>query len=968
MLVAIIVGAYYATISLEIGCYHLAAASGRRIGRVILKILSFEIDFRDAPKPSVLCAFPRIAGVRWVLMIIPLLVLITSCGKVHNRAPVVHPVEQKGWEVSRHLVPSGTEVFSPDLLLTKTLAVEWPVNETTMSGWDPVGSFRKVEQGQDGLSLRAWGKQDRIRVDRECDLDAGALGAIEVIVAGVPPGGWIRLWWAGPEQPFTKGRSLKLGQREGLGHQVKTFQFLVGAESMWQGRITRIRVEAGVRPGGRLRLLGTRLLSMDLDPTQVAKAVDQSWIIGLGDEYRNAFLGIPGKVREIVIDARPGNRLSFGYGVPDGATSAAEFRITASTPDGEGPAKTIFEDRVIPGESGRTGEWHRGEVDLGVDKQGRLLLEFEVSGDADFEPIRGFPAWSNPELISWNERITLPNIVLVSVDTLRADHLSLYGYERRTSPKLDQWARSKAIVFETAVAPSPWTLPSHTSLLSGLDCLGHGVNHPVPVPDSLTMVAEILRQHGYFTAAVTGGSYLHPRYGLAQGFDVYTSIGGALVDELDRQLSWAEDWMREESSRQPFFLFFHTYAVHDPYRAYEPFFSQLTGGPPDPDLVNIHTRSSAARKKDGYLNRNRFVSQSRENGESEVSWDDMQIVRDYYDSGVAYMDEGLGRLLGALDDNTVVIVTSDHGEALGEHQLAGHTSLFDHDLLVPLLVSLPGGSRAGSRVAQQVQLIDIVPTLLDIIGIEPPGDLQGSSLIPLIEGRGETGRPALSYAALSNRGISLREPGGGGKKYIFQNVPWPGDVEGEALYDLSEDPSEQTPISVDSRTGRRFRQLARKELEERAPGLRIEFRNPGSEEVQLVVEGKQGLALPPSKVKTARHDVRWTSTGNNRIVCRLEGRQSSVIWIESLENSDGELDLWVMAPGDPATSAEAESPVTLGFHGLEDGQRRAVTVGDGTHMVTAEAFWLGSPRWSGSSPEGIDPELEEQLRALGYIQ
>jgi len=901
-------------------------------------------------------------------MIIGMAVLMAGCGKGHNGAPAIHPVEQQGWEATRRLVPSATVVFSPDLLLTKRLAVEWPVNETTMSGWDPVGSFRKVEQGQDGLSLRAWKKQDRIQIARKCDLEAASLGAIEVIMAGVPPGGWIRLSWAGPEQPFNKGRSLKLGQREGVGQQVKTYHFLVGAEATWQGRITRIRVETGVRPGGAVRLVTTRLLSMDLDPAHVAKAIDQSWIIGLGDEFRTAILGIPEKPREIVIDASPGDRLIFGYGLPDGATSPAQFRITVSTPEGGESGRAIFEDRVISGQSGRTGEWHRGEVDLGIEKQQSLLLEFEVFGDAEFEPIRGFPAWSNPELISWNDRITLPNIVLVSVDTLRADHLSLYGYERRTSPQLDRWAKNHAIVFETVVAPSPWTLPSHTSLLSGLDCLGHGVNHPAPVPDSLTMFAEILRQKGYFTAAVTGGSYLHPRYGLSQGFDVYTSIGGALVDELDRELSWADAWMREEGRRRPFFLFFHTYAVHDPYRAYEPFFSQLTGGPPDPDLVNIHTRSSAARKKDGYLNRNRFFRQSQGSGESEVSWDDMQLVRDYYDSGVAYMDDGLGRLLGALDDNTVVIVTSDHGEALGEHQLAGHTSLFDHDLLVPLLVSLPGGSGAGSRMAQQVQLIDIVPTLLDVVGIEPPGDLNGSSLIPLIEGDGETGRPALSYAALSNRGISLREPGGGGRKYIFQNVPWPGRVEGEALYDLSEDPVEETTISVDSRTGRRLRKLAREELEGRAPGLRIEFRNPGAEEVQIFAEGKQGLVLPPSKVKAAHHDVLWETAGRNRIMCRLEGRQSSVIWIEGLGNADGKLDMWVTPSGGPVGGTEGESPATLEFQGLEDGQRRAVTVGEGAHMVTAEAYWVGSIRGSGISPETVDPELEEQLRALGYIQ
>ncbi len=147
-----------------------------------------------------------------------------------------------------------------------------------------------------------------------------------------------------------------------------------------------------------------------------------------------------------------------------------------------------------------------------------------------------------------------PNVILISVDTLRADHLSLYGYPRSTSPRIDAWARNSAAGFRNAVVQAPWTLPSHCSMLTGLDALSHGVNHSFEaVPGELTTVAERLSEAGYFTAGITGGGWFHPRYGLAAGYDRYRYWSGKRRgdEELEAHAPIASGWLDELP--EPFF-------------------------------------------------------------------------------------------------------------------------------------------------------------------------------------------------------------------------------------------------------------------------------------------------------------------------------------------------------------------------------------------------------------------------------
>ena len=279
-----------------------------------------------------------------------------------------------------------------------------------------------------------------------------------------------------------------------------------------------------------------------------------------------------------------------------------------------------------------------------------------------------------------------PHVVLISLDTLRADRLSLHGYHRETSPQLDRWAEREAVVFERAASTATWTLPSTTSILTGLSVSQHKVTGPNrPVVPALRSVAQVLREAGYETAAFTGGQFLDPHYGLCHGFDVYVSASSPKL--------WpkSKDWIRDRmQSEQPLFLFLQTYAVHTPYQWSDHFVSEdyrgpLAGKAVDPELIR------AWRK-----------------GELLLGDADLQVLSDLYDGEILDLDTVLVPYLGFLEealgtDRYLLIITSDHGEEFLERGGFGHGhNLFEEQLHVPLLVRFPGTGMRGRRAESRI--------------------------------------------------------------------------------------------------------------------------------------------------------------------------------------------------------------------------------------------------------------------------
>jgi arylsulfatase A-like enzyme len=350
-----------------------------------------------------------------------------------------------------------------------------------------------------------------------------------------------------------------------------------------------------------------------------------------------------------------------------------------------------------------------------------------------------------------------PSVIVVSVDTLRRDRLNCYGYRARTlSPNIDALA-ADSVLFENAVAAAPWTTPSHMSLFTSLAPSSHGITTSFrrlvldigagtvqALPESRVTLAEALAGHGFRTAAFTGGSTLAPAIGFGQGFSVYDT---SMVKMSPAGMGRMKAWVGRQRGR-PFFLFWHTFEVHNPYL--------------DTRFVGEVLPAGDAREVEGVMGEVR-----RRLARSPVPprvWARLARLEPHfrelssalYDGGVASMDRWVGDLVGflrqsGLYESALIVFTSDHGEELwdrapgslfGAH---GHT-LYDEMVRVPLLIKLPGRAYAGARVAAPAGSIDVMPTVLDVLGLPPAAEAEGRSLRPLWEGRDSGGRIAFSEA------------------------------------------------------------------------------------------------------------------------------------------------------------------------------------------------------------------------------
>ncbi len=379
------------------------------------------------------------------------------------------------------------------------------------------------------------------------------------------------------------------------------------------------------------------------------------------------------------------------------------------------------------------------------------------------------------------ERSDTPRIViLVSVDTLRADHLGLYGYDRPTSPTIDALAEG-GVIFEDVTSPSPWTLPAHGSMLTGLYPSRHGLkSHEQYLPSRLPTLGSILSSNGWATAAVVNSHNLGPNFGLDRGFQQYRYVEET-ADRIEPTTPVTEQAMAwlGESRPQPFFLFIHYYDVHTDYRSLPEY--EKTFAEPYEGIADGTTAQLAAFR----------------GGKITLDENDARHLINLYDAGIRQMDDELGRLLTFLEKEglwkeTLLVLTSDHGEEFGEHGDYLHgRSQFQEVVRVPLLFA--GPSVTGPRKIQTpVSLVDLVPTLLDLVGIEIPGGLDGVSLLSSIEEGESIGERFLFGEADHNnvehdmtRAVRRRD-----LKLHYNRV-----TRAHQLFDLGEDPQEHRDVS-----------------------------------------------------------------------------------------------------------------------------------------------------------------------------
>jgi arylsulfatase A-like enzyme len=314
--------------------------------------------------------------------------------------------------------------------------------------------------------------------------------------------------------------------------------------------------------------------------------------------------------------------------------------------------------------------------------------------------------------------------VLISIDTLGADHLGCYGYARPTSPFLDELAR-RATLFEEAYAQYPNTLVSHMSLFTGLHPREHGVLPPdsVLAPEIETL-PEVFRRHGFRTAAFTEGGFVHARFGFGRGFEQFAVRDRSTGRPLQQTFRRGARFLAGLRPDERFLLFLHTYAVHAPYDAPARYREEFwPGAPPDGAIPATIEGLSAQNRDGGTL------------APAVVDW-----LTALYDAGVRETDEVLRGFFADLErlgltGDVTVVVTADHGEELQEHGRLEHTQLYGEVMRVPLLVVHPDQASAA-RHRGVVELVDVAPTLYELGGLRPRGRPSGESLVPLLGRRG----------------------------------------------------------------------------------------------------------------------------------------------------------------------------------------------------------------------------------------
>jgi arylsulfatase A-like enzyme len=391
-----------------------------------------------------------------------------------------------------------------------------------------------------------------------------------------------------------------------------------------------------------------------------------------------------------------------------------------------------------------------------------------------------------------------PSFILVSLDTMRADHVSSYDYARNTTPFFDALA-SEGVLFDSAVTVAGNTLVAHASMLTGLQPLAHGARHEPEgraLPETCQTLAEDFSDAGYATAGFTAhATWLTESFGFAQGFDHFESSW----DDADAILPRAAAWIDDQEG-QPFFLFVHLYDIHSefkgrPYGAPAPFAGRWTSDYDGPFAGDWSERDLHGSK----------LLLAIDDGSVASSPADIAHFADQYDEGLAFTDDRLGRFVAGLSDfvrdNSYLVVTSDHGESFMDHGTMLHRFVFDEVMRVPLLIVPPRvfPSRLGKprRVSEQISLVDLRPTLLGLAEL-PAGEwVQGASYLPFLAG--EVDRCPALPASLHSRGLRFE-----GFKLIHS-----GPQEALQLYDLSTDPGEQHNLAENPEHGRRVVEMAR---------------------------------------------------------------------------------------------------------------------------------------------------------------
>jgi arylsulfatase A-like enzyme len=465
----------------------------------------------------------------------------------------------------------------------------------------------------------------------------------------------------------------------------------------------------------------------------------------------------------------PAGKLGFGVGVSGDKPKGATAKVVVTPEDGK--SKTLLTHAL-------TASWHDAVVPLD-DYAGKLVrLDLSAEGEVGL----GHVAWSTPALLIPPSKLEKPDkiakhVVVVLIDTLRARSLKAFNPGTRVkTPVLDTIAREGGL-FEATQAPENWTKPSTASLLTGLFPSTHGAKTDgAMVPKGATFLSEALKEAGFATGSFIANGYVSDKFGFNQGWDHYTNyIREKKSTDAENVFKEAGDWI-EKRKGERFFAYVHTIDPHVPYDPPDEFLSMYKKGE--------YTGQVAPRKTPELLAEAKKVP-------PKVTFNDAdkQNLKDLYDGEVSYHDHYLGlfierlKRLGLYDD-TVFVVTADHGEEFDEHGSWGHGhSVYQELLWIPYLIRLPGVVPAGKRISEAVSSMSIFPTVLEAAGVALPNALEDRSVLDWLRG----GPPPAVPVAFSDFLDDRRVIRAGRWKLILRGL-------NETMFDLGSDPTEQKEL------------------------------------------------------------------------------------------------------------------------------------------------------------------------------
>lgn len=571
------------------------------------------------------------------------------------------------------------------------------------------------------------------------------------------------------------------------------------------------------------------------------------------------------------------------------------------------------------------------------------------------------------------------NVIIIAVDTLRADHLGCYGYSRDTSPNIDDLA-ARGVLCERCISPAPWTLPSFSSVFTSLYPTQHGAEtvHST-LRESVPTLAGILKDHGYATGAVINAPALKPAYGVNRGFDHYhmTPEEGRIADGTTRD---ALRWL-DAIGQEPFLAFVHYFDPHLSYSPPEPYGKKFTGDYESPIGYSFNLEGFS-RVRDSMFVQMQQLTQA-----------DRDRIVDLYDGEIAFTDAAIADLLGGLDErglleNTLIVFLSDHGEEFFEHGGFEHGhSLYQELIHVPLFFCLPGRLPEGVRLSRPVRLIDVAPTILDFLNIEPPPHYEGLSIRQLLEGKGQPQAPGNN---LLPDGVAYAEALMHGREQkCVMAYPWKlvyeMGTEEEVLFNLGEDPlemenaAEAEPGRIDYLENLLFHALlgisdtwyVEIGSGEGRPVFDIDVTvekgpMPGDFSLLKVLDINGNIVDAPCPLIVDRDDSRLrmkdlSFSGALLLAFKIYPERFPVKFEFGIDGRSGAATTYL---GEALESPDA-MPFTIGARrGRVLSKRRPRISSEPPYIL----LWYEKSRYEGDTSISLDEETKKELRALGYIQ